>query len=155
MVEIKLITNKNDPALIPVIDWLYDWWGKEEGYSKVQVEAYVRNAVCIGRIPQLFIVFENHLPVGTFQFAMSDIDTRPDIYPWLRDVYLIPSCRKKGYFYLMMDVIKSHAKQLGLQELYLFTTHTALYEKFGWEFIEIFPTYLTPDDYQRLYRLQI
>ena len=54
-----------------------------------------------------------------------------------------------------MEAIKEHAARLHLTELYLFTRHEGLYEKFGWEYVETFPTYLTPDDKQRLYRLSI
>ena len=51
MTEIICITDKNHPALPAIIEWLYDWWGKDEDYTKEQVEAYVRNAVCKDRIP--------------------------------------------------------------------------------------------------------
>ena len=100
MTEIICITDKHHPALPAIIQWLYDWWGKDEDYTKEQVEAYVRNAVCKDRIPQVFLILQDGVPAGTFQFAMSDIDTprllslaaglldracfprkRPDIYP--------------------------------------------------------------------------
>lgn len=76
MTEIICITDKNHPALPAIIEWLYDWWGKDEDYTKKQVEAYVRNAVCKDRIPQVFLILQDGVPAGTFQFAMSDIDTR-------------------------------------------------------------------------------
>ena len=56
MTEIICITDKNHPALPAIIEWLYDWWGKDEDYTKEQVEAYVRNAVCKDRIPQVFLI---------------------------------------------------------------------------------------------------
>ena len=73
MTEIICITDKNHPALPAIIQWLYNWWGKDEDYTKEQVEAYVRNAVCIDRIPQVFLILQDGVPAGTFQFAMSDI----------------------------------------------------------------------------------
>ena len=155
MTEIICITDKHHPALPAIIQWLYDWWGKDEDYTKEQVETYVRNAVCKDRIPQVFLILQDGVPAGTFQFAMSDIDTRPDCYPWLRDFWIQPVFRGKGLTYTVMEAVKDHAVRLHLTELYLFTRHEGLYEKFGWEYIETFPTYLTPEDKQRLYRLSI
>ena len=143
MTEIICITDKHHPALPAIIQWLYDWWGKDEDYTKEQVEAYVRNAVCKDRIPQVFLILQDGVPAGTFQFAMSDIDTRPDCYPWLRDFWIQPAFRGKGLTYTVMEAVKDHAARLHLTELYLFTRHEGLYEKFGWEYIETFPTYLT------------
>lgn len=155
MTEIICITDKHHPALPAIIQWLYDWWGKDEDYTKEQVEAYVRNAVCKDRIPQVFLILQDGVPAGTFQFAMSDIDTRPDCYPWLRDFWIEPAFRGKGLTYTVMEAVKDHAARLHLTELYLFTRHEGLYEKFGWEYIETFPTHLSPEDKQRLYRLSI
>ena len=132
--------------------------GKLKAYStklKEQVEANERNTVCKDRIPQVFLILQDGVPAGTFQFAMSDIDTRPDCYPWLRDFWIQPAFRGKGLTYTVMEAVKDHAARLHLTELYLFTRHEGLYEKFGWEYIETFPTYLTPEDKQRLYRLSI
>ncbi|MBM6829330.1 GNAT family N-acetyltransferase [Anaerotignum lactatifermentans] len=157
MIEIKQITNREDPVLSLVIQWLWDWWGKEEGYTTTQVDAYVRHAACTDRVPQLFCVYENNQPIGTFQLAMADLDTRPDLYPWLRDVYLLPEYRGKGILKEIMAVVRRQMAALDLKELYLFTVHQGLYEKYGWELAEILPTDLLPapaDGPQRLYRLR-
>lgn len=38
MTEIICITDKHHPALPAIIQWLYDWWGKDEDYTKEQVK---------------------------------------------------------------------------------------------------------------------
>ena len=34
MTEIICITDKHHSALPAIIEWLYDWWGKDEDYTK-------------------------------------------------------------------------------------------------------------------------
>lgn len=157
MTEIRQITNHEDPALPFIIQWLWNWWGKEEGYTAAQVDAYVRYAACTDRIPQLFCIYENGQPIGTFQLAMADLDTRPDLYPWLRDVYLLPEHRGKGILKEIMSMVRQQMEVLDLKELYLFTVHQGLYEKYGWEFVELLPAEILPspsDRPQRLYHLR-
>ena len=157
MIQIRQITQKDDPDLLSAAQCLYSPWCLAEVYTTTQVEAYVRHAACTRRIPQLFLVYDGSRPVGTFQLAMSDLDTRPDLYPWLRDVYLLPEYRGKGILKEIMAVVRRQMEALDLKELYLFTLHEGLYEKYGWAFAELLPAaYLpTPEDGpQRLYRLK-
>lgn len=34
-IEIKQITKLDDNALNTVTEWMYNWWGKEDGYLQV------------------------------------------------------------------------------------------------------------------------
>ena len=52
-----------------------------------------------------------------------------------------------------MASVTEQAAALGLKELYLFTRHEGLYERFGFVLKEAFPTFLKEGDIQRLYRL--
>lgn len=51
--------------------------------------------------------------------------------------------------------VKANAKAAGLPELYLYTKHIGLYEKFGWEFLEEVPTFREDSPVERLYHLNI
>ena len=83
---------------------------------------------------------------------MEDLFSRPDIYPWLANVYIDKAYRAYGYGRVLLNSVKKTAEKAGLKELYLFTTHEGLYEKFGWDFIQEIDTFLEPRT-QRLYRL--
>ena len=54
-----------------------------------------------------------------------------------------------------MNTVKENAKELGLTELYLYTKHIGLYEKFGWKFIEEVKTFKDDSPVERLYKLEI
>ncbi len=54
-----------------------------------------------------------------------------------------------------MNTVKENAKNANLTELFLYTKHIGLYEKFGWEFVEKVKTFKDDSPIERLYRLEI
>lgn len=54
-----------------------------------------------------------------------------------------------------MNTVNENAKKANLQELYLYTKHVGLYEKFGWKFVEEVKTFKKDSPIERLYRLEI
>jgi len=54
-----------------------------------------------------------------------------------------------------MKTVVENAKELGLNQLFLYTKHHDLYEKFGWKFIEEIKTYRQDSPIERLYKLDI
>ena len=132
--------------------WMYDWWGKAENYSYEAVYSYMLHSLQEKRLPQTYGLFLDETLIGMYQFTMEDLFSRPDIYPWLANVYIDKAYRAYGYGRVLLNSVKKTAKKAGLKELYLFTTHEGLYEKFGWDFIQEIDTFLEPRT-QRLYRL--
>lgn len=86
---------------------------------------------------------------------MSDCKSRTDVYPWLTDVYVDEVFRGLGIAKRLLESVPEKAQQLHLKELYLYTHLQGFYEKFGWEFVEYFDPYTTPEGIQRLYRLKL
>ncbi len=54
----------------------------------------------------------------------------------------------------MLSTVKDAARAVGVSELFLYTTHSGLYESLGWDFVEEIDTFLEPR-IQRLYRLEV
>ena len=132
--------------------WMYDWWGKAENYSYEAVYSYMLHSLQEKRLPQTYGLFLDETLIGMYQFTMEDLFSRPDIYPWLANVYIDTTYRASGYGRFLLNSVKKTAEKEELKELYLFTTHEGLYEKFGWDFIQEIDTFLEPR-IQRLYRL--
>jgi len=151
--SIRQIIDPKDPCLPLLCQWLMDWWGHEEGFTKEKMASYIGHSLCKERIPQTFVLYLGDTPIGMYQFSMTDIDVRPDLYPWLINVFILPEHRGKGYFHTIMASVTEQAAALGLKELYLFTRHEGLYERFGFVLKDTFPTFLKEGDIQRLYRL--
>lgn len=80
-----------------------------------------------------------------YQISMTDIDVRPDIYPWLINVFVSERFRGHGILRQIIKSLHKNMDDLKLDTIYLFTEHENLYEKFGFEFIESFKTYIKND----------
>lgn len=145
------ITKQDESYISTICSWYYHWWGKEEGFTLEKMRVYVTNSMCQDRIPQTHIILKGQEIIGVYQFSITDLDVRPDIYPWLINVYIDQPYRRQGYFKLLMDSVRENCKKLGIQQIFLYTTHHGLYEKFGWEFIEEFNTFIKGKEIQRLY----
>ncbi|MBQ3055147.1 MAG: GNAT family N-acetyltransferase [Oscillospiraceae bacterium] len=139
-----------------VVDWNYRWWGIPRGESREQVRYFMAHSVCTERLPQTFVVMSGKSPVGMYQLSMTDdLYGRPDLYPWLINVYVPEEHRGKNLCRFMMERVAETAQKAGLKRLYLYTNHVGLYEKFGWEFIEEVPTFHEESPLERLYQLEV
>jgi GNAT superfamily N-acetyltransferase len=137
-----------------ITDWMYDWWGKAEDYSREAVRTCMAHSLQQQRLPQTYGLFWEDKLVGMYQFVMGDLFPRPDLYPWLANLYVDPACRGAGLGRFLIESVRDHAAKAGLKELYLFTTHSGLYEKFGWTFVQEIDTFLEPR-MQRLYKTEL
>lgn len=154
--EIIRLENSNNSIFDKICDWNYNWWGKRDHNSAEEVRCYMEHCLCKDRIPQTFVALIKNEPVGMYQFTMSeDLNSRPDIYPWLVNVFVDEPYRGQGICRELMSTVYENAKNLNLSELYLYTKHIGLYEKFGWEFIEEVKTFREESPIERLYRLEI
>lgn len=154
--QIKKITDVDENILNTITTWMYQWWGETEGYSLEAIECYVRHGFQESRLPQTYGMFLEDKLIGTYQFRLDDLFVRPDIYPWLANVYIDERYRNRGYGKILLESIKSNAGLcLNFEEIYLFTRHIGFYEKYGWEFVSEIDTYLGKERIQRLYKLRL
>ena len=75
--------------------------------------------------------------VGMVSLKFHDMDTRPDLDPWLGGLFVIPEWRNRGVGTMLMHRATEEARRLGVSQLYLWThTAEALYRKLGWQVVE-------------------
>lgn len=154
--EIIRLTSSESPYFETVVNWNYNWWGKRDGISLREVRCTLMHSLCVDRLPQTFLALVDGVPAGMYQLSMiDDLYSRPDLYPWMIDVFVDPAFRNRGVCAALMQTVHNNAKALGLTELYLYTKHVGLYEKFGWEFLEEIETFRDDSPIERLYRLTI
>jgi len=154
----KILTTDDDiKEILEIITfWMYNWWGKREAYDFNAVKSYVSHSFQDKRLPQTYGLFLDKKIIGMYQLTHEDLFARPDIYPWLANVYIAEEYRKKGYGKILLETIKTNAQaNLFYEELFLYTTHVGLYEKYGWEFVYMIDTFQQEDNMQRLYRLSL
>lgn len=74
---------------------------------------------------------------GMVSLKFHDMDTRPDLDPWLGGLLVLPQWRNRGVGKMLMHRATEEAQRLNVPRLYLWT-HTAegLYHKLGWQVVE-------------------
>jgi GNAT superfamily N-acetyltransferase len=75
--------------------------------------------------------------VGMVSLKFHDMDTRPNLDPWLGGLFVRPEWRNRGVGTMLMQRATEEARRLNVPKLYLWT-HTAerLYHKLGWQVVE-------------------
>ena len=93
-----------------------------------------RNTDCL---PLAIVALLNDELIGTVSLKFNDLDTRPNLDPWLGGVFVIPSWRGRGVASLLMQRAVEAAARLKLTKLYLWTSSAeGLYQKLGWQVVE-------------------
>mgnify|MGYP004526124363 FL=1 len=154
--EIIKLEESNNLFFDKICDWYYNWLGIKNNESIEEIKCTFEHSLCKNKLPQTFVALIDGEPAGMYQLSMSDdLNSRPDLYPWLINVYVDEKFRGRNVARELMNIVKENAKELGLTELYLYTKHIGLYEKFGWKFIEEVKTFKDDSPVERLYKLEI
>ena len=154
--EIIKLEESNNLFFDKICDWYYNWLGIKNNESIEEIKCTFEHSLCKNKLPQTFVALIDREPAGMYQLSMSDdLNSRPDLYPWLINVYVDEKFRGRNVARELMNTVKENAKELGLTELYLYTKHIGLYEKFGWKFIEEVKTFKDDSPVERLYKLEI
>lgn len=153
--DLAVLRITDEADIEKITDWMYAWWGVREGYTREAVRESMRHSLHDDRLPQTFGLYRNGTLIGMYQFTAGDLFVRPDIYPWLANVYLDAAYRGRGYGRVLLSSVQRNAQDaIDAPYLYLFTEHSGLYEKFGWRFAKEIDTHLDVR-MQRLYRLPL
>ena len=155
--EIIRLEDENSPYFESIYDWNYAWWGVRDGIIPAEVRCTLAHSLNRGdRLPQTFVAVEDGQALGMYQLSMiDDLYCRPDLYPWLIDVYVAEPFRGRGVGRALLATVPENARNAGLTELYLYTTHAGLYEKFGWTYVGEVDTFRADSPRERLYRLAL
>jgi GNAT superfamily N-acetyltransferase len=76
--------------------------------------------------------------LGSASLIAHDMDTRPDLSPWLASVFVAPEHRGQGVGTALIRRVIQEAETLGTENLYLFTTpdKRGFYARLDWELID-------------------
>lgn len=153
---LKQLIDIDEDTLNTITTWMYNWWGKKDGYSFDGVKCFIKHSLQKDRLPQTYGLFLNGIIIGVFQLTYEDLAVRPDIYPWLANVYIDEKYRGKGYGKKLLKNVKEIAKNiLDFKEIFLYTSHKGLYEKFGWKYVCEIDTFNEESRIESLYKLEL
>lgn len=125
--------------MIPVIaKWHWDEWGHvdEIGSLESWTEGLQRRTA-INTIPTTYVALsEQDEPIGSVVLVEHDMNTHPELSPWLAGLYVLPSCRGRGLGATLTQHAMDRCMEMGFERLYLHTsTAMPLYQRLGWKLI--------------------
>jgi GNAT superfamily N-acetyltransferase len=122
-------------ALLSWTEWQSIY--QQRGQTFEHARANYRERTNIDRLPLTLVALHNRELVGTVSLKYHDLDTRPDLDPWLGALFVLPGWRKRGVASLLMNRVVDEARRLKLPELFLWTSSAeGLYLKLGWRVVE-------------------
>lgn len=83
---------------------------------------------------ETFVLFDHDRPVGTAALILSDLETRPDLTPWLAGLFVEPAFRRRGHATRLIRKVEAFARASSVPVLWLYTsTAETLYARLGWQ----------------------
>lgn len=136
----KIINLRSAPEHIPTIaKWHHEQWGylNPGGTIDTRIERMQRYLTPVA-MPAMYICVDGDRVLGTAALVESDMDSHPELSPWLASVYVRADYRKQGIGSMLVNKVVAVAKTLGHSPLYLFTPDQAhFYQGLGWQFIAL------------------
>lgn len=130
-----IINLSDEPEHLPMLaTWHHKEWAhlNPGGSLEARIER-MRGYLGSELVPSTFIYKQGGVLAGSAAIVVSDMDTRPDLTPWLASVYVAPRFRRQGIGSRLVEHVMSQARQAGLANLYLFTPDRAdFYRSLGW-----------------------
>lgn len=113
--------------------WIWTEWARHEpGVSRAASDASVHAALHGAPLPYFVVARAAGEPVGCASIVAADLPTRPDLGPWLANVYVRPDWRGRGLGTALVEHAMAYGAAIA-DTLYLYTTgRTALYARLGW-----------------------
>jgi len=132
----------NHEQLIPELAQLHFCeWGHHRPDDTVDARIGRLRSYCgKNSLPTVIVGLLGSELCGSAMLVANDMDTRPDLSPWLAGVYVKDQYRRRSIGSALVARIAKEATALGIPRLYLCTDSSeALYARLGWSAIERTP----------------
>jgi GNAT superfamily N-acetyltransferase len=118
--------------------WHWDEWDHADpNKSLASTIDWMRESANRDTIPLTLVAFANGEPLGSTSLLFHDLETRPELSPWVVGVYTRSDMRGQGIGSALVQHAVDTATRLGITRLYLYTdAHGAarrIYERLGWQ----------------------
>jgi len=110
--------------------WFHSKWAvPAEAYSEC-IEAYISGKTELG----WYLCVEGGSIIGGLGVIENDFHERHDLTPNVCAVYVEQTYRCRGVAGKLLNTVVEDMRGRGISPLYLITSHTSFYERYGWEF---------------------
>jgi predicted N-acetyltransferase YhbS len=132
-VRIEPLADHED-AIPTIARWHHDQWGRKSPTRSVEsAAARLRGHLRRDATPLTMVALAGGEVVGSAALVCQDMkDARPELSPWLADVFVDPARRRRGVASALVVALVGKARALGVQRLHLYTPdQEELYARFG------------------------
>ena len=121
-----------------VARWLQAEWGHLRPNETVRDRAERLDQTCgHHEIPTTLVAIDGDQPVGCASLIEHDMLTRPELSPWLAEVFVPSEYRCRGIGAVLVKRVIQEARSLGVPRIYLYTPGSGtLYLGLGWSVVE-------------------
>lgn len=134
-----IITDlRQAPArLAKLADWHHAQWSYlYPGQTLAERTKTMRLHLCDKLIPSTYLAIDHDL-VGSASMIENDMETRPELTPWLASVYVDKPYRNQGIGRALVKHVIDVAANNSIKRLYLFTPDMqSFYQDIGWQFYD-------------------
>ena len=136
---IEIVTLFDRPEFIPLVaQWNWAEW--RDLLPCASCEAFADDLRAKTRrdgIPITYLALDAGAAVGMVSLLADDLESRPELTPWLASLYVLPERRGHGLGTMLVRHAMAAARGFGIGTLYLYTPgQEAFYRRLGWEFLE-------------------
>jgi predicted N-acetyltransferase YhbS len=119
-------------------EWLHAEWGYlHENDSVERRAARLESRATRGGVPVTFVAVDGESLLGSASLVEDDLETRPELTPWLASVFVAPEHRGQGVASALVRRVVEEARDSAVSRLYLWTTdQERLYARLGWQPVE-------------------
>jgi len=112
------------------------WAHLYPGETPADFEYHLRTSAQKDAIPLTIVALVDGEPVGSAGLIAHDLESHPELSPWLANVHVAPAFRSRGIATTLIKRIIREASNLGARTVYLFTTGSPdFYGRLGWRSI--------------------
>ncbi|MCQ8105284.1 GNAT family N-acetyltransferase [Methylomonas sp. SURF-2] len=131
-----IINLAAEPEHIPTLAaWHHlEWAHLNPGGTLEKRMAQMQRYLADGLPPSTFVCKYGGQLAGSAALVECDMDTHPELTPWLASVFVAPAFRRRGLGGELVKHAMRQAELAGIRSLYLFTPdRAAFYRKLGWQ----------------------
>ena len=131
----SIVNLRDEPVLVPIVaSWLWHEWARLKGRTIEHVRARLTMRITSVGIEETFVRLKHREPVGTASLVRADLETRPDLTPWLASVFVAPEFRGENHAPPLVRRVEDAARAAGIGTLWLHTEKAeGLYARLGWQ----------------------
>jgi GNAT superfamily N-acetyltransferase len=124
--------------LVPVVaKWAHEEFWAYAGRTLEETQVLFTPVPRPTWLPRTFVLLQGETPMGMVSIVEHDLESRPDLAPWLASLVVDRAARGRGHSRTLVQFIEDFARHNGVDTLWLFTwSAEGLYAKLGWHPVE-------------------